>query len=135
MRLRKSLFPGNYPQIYGYPWSFHIWIHLCKPIFKVPTYITMSTCTWNFTFFHIKTKINRVCGLESYTFYEYISEYFFRDFLVKIFPAKVPSIQDYGLMIEDQISNQKKDITFFSLTSIFAPWSEIWSQSYKKFRL
>jgi len=63
-----------------------------------------------------KTKINRVCGLETYTFYEYISEYFFRDFLVKIFPAKVPSIQDYGLMIEDQ-----KDITFFSLTSIFAP--------------
>ena len=43
-----------------------------------------------------------------------ISEYLFlRDFLLKIFPTKVPSVQDYGLMIEDQISNQKKDISFF----------------------
>ncbi len=48
MRLRNGPFPGTYPQIYSYPWSFYMQICYMQAYFWSPylSHITRSTCTF-----------------------------------------------------------------------------------------
>ncbi len=48
VRLRNGHFPGIYPQIYSYHWSFYMQIHDKRAYFLTfyLWHITRSTCTW-----------------------------------------------------------------------------------------